>query len=64
MPVILAIWEAEIGRIQLLGQSGQIVFWTQSPKQPEQNGLEMWLRWYVCKSEALSSNSSPTKKIK
>jgi hypothetical protein len=25
MPVILAIWEAEIGRIEVLGQPGQIV---------------------------------------
>jgi hypothetical protein len=32
MPVILAAWEAEIGRIVVPGQLGQIVCETPSPK--------------------------------
>jgi hypothetical protein len=32
MPVILAIWDAEIGKIAVRGQPGQIVFETLSPK--------------------------------
>jgi hypothetical protein len=32
MPVILALWEAEIGRIMVQGQTGQIVHETLSPK--------------------------------
>jgi hypothetical protein len=32
MPVILAAWEAEIGRIEVRGQPGQIVLKTPSPK--------------------------------
>jgi hypothetical protein len=31
-PVILATWEAEIQRIMVLGQAGQIVSETPSPK--------------------------------
>jgi hypothetical protein len=36
--------ETEIGRIKVWGQPGQIVRETPSPKQPEQNGLEVWLK--------------------
>jgi hypothetical protein len=42
MPVILASWEAKIGRIEVQGQPGQIVLEIPSP---EQNGLEAWLKW-------------------
>jgi hypothetical protein len=44
MPIILATWEAEIRRrIMVRGQPGQIVHETPSSKEPEQNGLELWL---------------------
>jgi hypothetical protein len=45
MPVILATWEAEIWRIKVQGQPRLIVHKTQSPKQPEQNRLKVWLKW-------------------
>jgi hypothetical protein len=32
MPVILATWDAEIGKIVVQGQLGQTVFETPSPK--------------------------------
>jgi hypothetical protein len=44
MPVILTTWEAEIWRIKVQGQSGKILHEAPSPKQPEQNGLVVWLR--------------------
>jgi hypothetical protein len=37
MSVILATWEAEVGRIEVPGQPGQIAPETPSPKFPEQN---------------------------
>jgi hypothetical protein len=42
MPVILASWEAEI-RFAVRGQPGKIVEDILSPKQPEQNGLDVCL---------------------
>jgi hypothetical protein len=45
MPVILATWETEIGRIMFEVSPGKIVCETQLPKQPEQTGLEVWLKW-------------------
>jgi hypothetical protein len=48
-PVILATWVAEMGKIEILGQHGQITPETPSPKQPEQNELEMRLKpWSDC----------------
>jgi hypothetical protein len=44
-PVILVTWEAEIRGIMLGDQPGQIILKTPSQKQPEQNGLEAWLKW-------------------
>jgi hypothetical protein len=44
MPVILATWEAMIERNGVQDQLSQIVLKTQSPKEPEQNGLEVWLK--------------------
>jgi hypothetical protein len=43
-PIILATWDAEIRRILVQDQLGQIVCETPSPKQPEQNGLQVWLK--------------------
>jgi hypothetical protein len=37
--IILPTWEAEIGRIVVGGQPGQIVCENPSPKQPDQNGV-------------------------
>jgi hypothetical protein len=45
MPVILATWEAEIRRIEVRGQLGQIVCETLSPKEPAQSRQEVWLKW-------------------
>jgi hypothetical protein len=44
MLIILVTWEAEIGRILVEGWSVQIVQETTSPKYPEQNRLEVWLK--------------------
>jgi hypothetical protein len=41
MHVILATWEAEIGRIMVGSQLGQIVCKT---KITRQNGLKVWLK--------------------
>jgi hypothetical protein len=43
MSIILATWEAKIWRTVVQGQPKQIVHKTPSPKQLEQNGLEMYL---------------------
>jgi hypothetical protein len=39
-----AIWEAEIWRMAVQDQPGQTVHETISLKQPEENGLEVWLK--------------------
>jgi hypothetical protein len=46
-------------RIMVLDQPGQIVHEIPSPKQPEQNGLEVRLKW-----QSLNSNASPTERKK
>jgi hypothetical protein len=43
-PVILATWESENRRIAVQGKPVQVVYKTPSPKQPEKNGLEVWLK--------------------
>jgi hypothetical protein len=43
--IILATWEAEIRRIAVPVQLGEIVCEFPSPKQLEQNELEVWLKW-------------------
>jgi hypothetical protein len=58
MPVILATQEAEIMRIMVRGQPGQIVLETLSRKTHHKKGLVEWL-----KVEALSSSSSTIKKM-
>jgi hypothetical protein len=57
MPVILATQEAEIRRITVQSQPGQIVRNTLSRKYPAQKGLAKWL-----KVKALSSSPSTAKK--
>jgi hypothetical protein len=59
MPVILATQEAEIRRITVQSQPGQIVRNTLSRKYPAQNGLAKGL-----KVTALSSSPSTAKKKK
>jgi hypothetical protein len=44
MPVILATWEAKIGKIVVLGQFRQIVHKTTIYKITMANGLEVWLK--------------------
>jgi hypothetical protein len=56
MPIILATQEAEIRRITVQNQSGQIVLETPISKNPSHNkGLVEWL-----KVEALSSSPNNT----
>jgi hypothetical protein len=52
-PIILATQEAEIWRIPVQSQPGQIVHKSLSQKHPSQKGLVEWL-----KVKALSSSSS------
>jgi hypothetical protein len=57
--VILITWQAELRRIEVCGQSRQIVHETPSPKLTR----EKWTRGVAQVVERLlSSNSSPTKK--
>jgi hypothetical protein len=56
-PVILATPEAEIRRIKVQSQPGEIVHETLSRKYPSHKGLVEWL-----KVKALSSNPSTTKR--
>jgi hypothetical protein len=58
MPVILATQEAEIRRVAVQSQSGQIVHKTLSQKHPTQKGAGKLVQ------EALSSNTSTRKKKK
>jgi hypothetical protein len=44
-PVIPATWEVEIWRITLETSLGKSFGRPPSPKEPEQNGLEVWLKW-------------------
>jgi hypothetical protein len=44
-PVILATWEAEIGKTMVQGQSRQIVCETPISKITRKNELEVWLKW-------------------
>jgi hypothetical protein len=58
MLIILAPWEAEIGRIEVRSRPGQIVYETPSLKWT--GGREVGIKPSQC--EALSSNPSPAKK--
>jgi hypothetical protein len=44
MHAILATWEAEMRRISVQGQQGQIGAGPQVQNQLEQNGLEEWIK--------------------
>jgi hypothetical protein len=59
MPVILAIWEAEIRRIMVQGQLREIVHETLN-----QSKMDWWFgsNSRVCKCNTLTPNSSPNKK--
>jgi hypothetical protein len=65
MPVILATWEAEIGRIALWGQPGQIVWQTPISKATGAKwigGVFRVVECQLCKHEALRLNLIPAKK--
>jgi hypothetical protein len=64
--IILATWKAEIGRIMVRGQLGKT-----AGRPHLQNNQTKWtgavaesIECLCCKCEALSSNTSPNKKIK
>jgi hypothetical protein len=62
-PVILATWEAEIGRIVVRGQPWQIVLETLSTKiirAKWTRGVAQVVEHQLCECEAPSSNYSPT----
>jgi hypothetical protein len=67
MPIIPATWEAEIRRILVQGQAGQIVCETPISKIARAKWTEsaaQVVECLLCKCKALSSNHSPTKKKK
>jgi hypothetical protein len=55
MPIILAIWEAEIGQIKAQGQSGQTVHKIPSPKKITRakwtRGVAQAVKHLLCKHE-------------
>jgi hypothetical protein len=62
---ILATWEAEIWRIMVRGQPGQIVCETLISiitRAKWTRGVAQAVKYLLCKLEALSSNPSPSKK--
>jgi hypothetical protein len=70
MPVILAIWEAEIRKIKVQGQPGKIVRETTPPPISKISGAK-WtggvvqgVEHLLCKHEALHSNPAKKKKRK
>jgi hypothetical protein len=67
MPIILATWEAEMRRIIVQSQPGQIVQETLSRKYPKQNRagrVGQVVKRLPSKHEALNSNPSITQKKK
>jgi hypothetical protein len=65
--IVLAIWEAEIGRITVRGQSRQIVLENPVSKTNRakwSGGVAQVEEGLFCKCKALISNPSPTKKKK
>jgi hypothetical protein len=66
MPVILATWEAEMGRIEVQDWAVQIVLKTPSPKITTAKWTEVVaqaVERLFYKHEALSSNPTPLKKV-
>jgi hypothetical protein len=66
MSIILATWEANIGRIRVQGQPTQIVLKILSPKTAGPKwtgGTAKVVECLLCKCEELSSNTNPTQKI-
>jgi hypothetical protein len=64
-PVILASPEAEIRKIVVRGQPGQIVRVTLSPKFPNQKRAGEWLKWESTCIASMKPSSNPhTKKKK
>jgi hypothetical protein len=62
MPVILTTWEAEIQRIEVQDQSWQVESISKITKAKRAEGVAQAVEHWLCKCEALSSNSSTTKK--
>jgi hypothetical protein len=60
--VIPGIWEAEIRRIIIQGQSRQIVHKTPSPKLSEQSGFKVWLAFQAQSSEFKPQSHQKKKK--
>jgi hypothetical protein len=61
MPVILATWEAEIRKITVQSQSGQIILEIPSPKWT--GGIGKQYGTLLCKCKALSSSLISPKKF-
>jgi hypothetical protein len=67
MPIILATWEADIGKTEVQGQLRQIVHKTPIPKITTAKwtgSVAQEIEYLLCKCEALTLNSSSTRKKK
>jgi hypothetical protein len=67
MPIILANWDAEMGRIEVQGQHWQTIHETPISKITRAKwtrGVAQAKKHQLCKCKALSSNPSSTKKKK
>jgi hypothetical protein len=64
MPVILAAQEAEIRRITVQSQPGQIVCETLSQKYPSLKGLVEWLKVKALISSPITTNNKNNSKTR